>query len=150
MGSGILQCWINGPATGGIDDKIKMAIILLEINILASTIPAFHFRGKFGSPNKSIYSQQVVEIPRHLMGHSKISVTIPDEIYNDINEMALREKVKLSHLVTEALVDKLRKKREESYIQEINKAFEDNEIVEEQRQMAELIADNTDVEELPW
>jgi metal-responsive CopG/Arc/MetJ family transcriptional regulator len=84
------------------------------------------------------------------MGHSKISVTIPDEIYNDINEMASREKVKLSHLVTEALVDKLRKKREESYIQEINKAFRDNEIVEEQRQMAELIADNTDVEELPW
>jgi len=131
MGSGILQCWINGPATGGIDDKIKMAIILLEINILASTIPAFHFRGKFGSPNKSIYSQQVVEIPRHLMGHSKISVTIPDEIYNDINEMAPKEK-------------------EEAYIQQVNKAFEDNEIVEEQRQMAELIADNTDVEELPW
>jgi metal-responsive CopG/Arc/MetJ family transcriptional regulator len=45
------------------------------------------------------------------MGHSKISVTIPDEIYNDINEMVSREKVKLSHLVTEALTDKLRKKR---------------------------------------
>jgi metal-responsive CopG/Arc/MetJ family transcriptional regulator len=44
------------------------------------------------------------------MGHSKISVTIPDEIYNDIDEMASREKVKLSHLVTEALTDKLRKK----------------------------------------
>ncbi len=84
------------------------------------------------------------------MGHSKISVTIPDEIYNDINEMASRANVKVSHLVTEALVDKLRKKKEESYIQEINKAFEENEIVEEQRQMAELIADNTDVEELPW
>jgi hypothetical protein len=37
MGSGIMQCWINGPATGGIDDKIKMAIILLKTNI-----PAFH------------------------------------------------------------------------------------------------------------
>ncbi len=84
------------------------------------------------------------------MGHSKISVTIPDEIYNDINEMASREKIKLSHLVTEALVDRIRKKREEAYIQQVNKAFEDNEIVEEQRQMAELIADNTDVEELPW
>ena len=84
------------------------------------------------------------------MGHSKISVTIPDEIYNDINEMASREKVKLSHLVTEALVDKLRKKREEAYIQELNDAFEDNEIIKEQRQMAKLIADNTDVEELPW
>lgn len=84
------------------------------------------------------------------MGHSKISVTIPDKIYNDIYEIALKEKVKLSHLVTEALVDKLRKKREEAYIEQVNKAFEDNEIVEEQRQMAELIADNTDVEELPW
>ena len=84
------------------------------------------------------------------MGHSKLSVTIPDEIYNDINEMASRENVKLSHLVTEALVDKLRKKKEEAYIQELNKAFEDNGIVAEQRQMAELIADNTDVEELPW
>jgi len=29
MGSGIMQCWINGPATGGVDDKIKMAIVLL-------------------------------------------------------------------------------------------------------------------------
>jgi metal-responsive CopG/Arc/MetJ family transcriptional regulator len=84
------------------------------------------------------------------MGHSKISVTIPDEIYNSINEIASKEKVKLSHLVTEALVDKLRKKREEAYIQEVNKAFEDNEIAEEQRQMAEIIADNTDVKELPW
>ncbi len=84
------------------------------------------------------------------MGHSKISVTIPDEIYNSINEIASKEKVKLSHLVTEALVDKLRKKREEAYIQQVNKAFEDNEIAEEQRQMADLIADNTDVEELPW
>ena len=25
-----MQCWINGPATGGIDDKIKMAIILID------------------------------------------------------------------------------------------------------------------------
>jgi len=84
------------------------------------------------------------------MGHSKISVTIPDEIYNDINELASKGKVKLSHFVTEALVDKIRKKREEAYIQKLNEAFEDNEIIKEQRQMAELIADNTDVEELPW
>jgi hypothetical protein len=38
MGSGIMQCWSNGPATGGIDDKIKIANILLETNI-----PAFHY-----------------------------------------------------------------------------------------------------------
>ena len=24
MGSGMVQCWINGPATSGIDDKIKL------------------------------------------------------------------------------------------------------------------------------
>ena len=29
MGFGIMQYWINGPATDGIDDKIKMAYILL-------------------------------------------------------------------------------------------------------------------------
>jgi hypothetical protein len=28
-----MQCWINGPATVGIDDKIKMVNILLKTNI---------------------------------------------------------------------------------------------------------------------
>jgi len=32
-----LECWNNGPATGGIDDKIKMVNILLKTNI-----PSFH------------------------------------------------------------------------------------------------------------
>jgi len=32
-----MQCWINVPATNGIDDKIKMAYILLKTNI-----PEFH------------------------------------------------------------------------------------------------------------
>jgi hypothetical protein len=65
MGSGIMQCWINGPATGGIDDKIKMAIILLKTNIPTfsprrrlyepeANIPLFHFRGRFESP-KNLY-----------------------------------------------------------------------------------------------
>jgi hypothetical protein len=53
MGSGIMQCWINGPATGGIDDKIKMASILLKTNI-----PTFHhsiipFSGKIRKPQKT-------------------------------------------------------------------------------------------------
>ena len=66
MGSGIMQCWINGPATGGIDDKIKMAIILLKTNI-----PAFHhsiipFSGQIRKPQKPLYSQQAVKIPKHL------------------------------------------------------------------------------------
>ena len=53
MGSGMVQCWINGPATSGIDDKIKMVRILLNNNIPSfhsSIIPLFHFRKKFGGP----------------------------------------------------------------------------------------------------
>jgi len=54
MGSGIMQCWVNGPATGGIGDKIKMAYILFETNI-----PAFHhsiipFSGRNQKP-KNLY-----------------------------------------------------------------------------------------------
>jgi hypothetical protein len=41
MGYGIMQCWINGPATGGIEDKIKMAIILLKNQY--SSVPPFHY-----------------------------------------------------------------------------------------------------------
>jgi hypothetical protein len=33
----ILQYWIHSPASNGIDEKIKMAYILLKTNI-----PAFH------------------------------------------------------------------------------------------------------------
>jgi len=68
MGFGIMQCWINCPATGGIEDKMKMAIILSKTNIPAfsprrrlyepeATIPLFHFLGNFGSLKKPIYSQ---------------------------------------------------------------------------------------------
>jgi len=68
MGSGMMQCRVSGPATGGIDDKIKIALILLKTNIPAfsprrrlyepeAIIPLFHFRSKFGSPQKPIYSQ---------------------------------------------------------------------------------------------
>jgi hypothetical protein len=57
MGSGIMQYWINGPSTGGIDDKIKMTKILLNTNI-----PSFHhsiipFLGQLRKPKKSPYSQ---------------------------------------------------------------------------------------------
>ncbi len=84
------------------------------------------------------------------MGHSKLSVTVPDDIYQQINEVASKEKIKLSHLVTEALVEKLRMKREQAYIQQVNEVLKDEEVAEEQRRMAELFADNSDVEELPW
>jgi hypothetical protein len=31
MGSGEMQCWINGPATGGIDEKEMVNILLIRL-----------------------------------------------------------------------------------------------------------------------
>ena len=84
------------------------------------------------------------------MGYSKMSVTIPDEIYKEIKEIASRKKIKLSHFVTATLAEKTRQMKEESFVERINQAFDDPGVAEDQRQMAEMIADNTDVEELPW
>ena len=84
------------------------------------------------------------------MGYSKISVTIPDEMFNDMKEFTSREKIKISHLVAEAIADKLRKIKEERFVQQVNEVFRDPEVGKEQRLMAEAIADNTDLEELPW
>jgi metal-responsive CopG/Arc/MetJ family transcriptional regulator len=84
------------------------------------------------------------------MGHSKLSVTIPDDIFNQLNDIASKEKTKLSHLVTEALIEKLRKKKEQAYIRQVNEVLKDEDVANEQRRMADLIADNTNVEELPW
>ncbi len=50
----IVQCWINGPATGGIDDKIKMANILLKTNI-PSYLPNGH-SGKTILDNCTLYT----------------------------------------------------------------------------------------------
>jgi hypothetical protein len=57
MGSGMMQCWINGPAIGGIEDKIKMVNILLKTNI-----PSFHhsiipFPEQIWNSKKPPYSQ---------------------------------------------------------------------------------------------
>ena len=53
--------------------------------------------------------------------------------------------IKLSHLVTEALVEKLRIKKEHDYIHQVNEVIKDAKVAEEQHRMAEIIADNTDV-----
>ena len=84
------------------------------------------------------------------MGSSKMSVTIPDEIYKEIKEFASKRNVKLSHLVAEALSEKTRRMKEESFVEQINQVFGDPEVTQEQHRMAEIIADNMDVEELPW
>jgi len=84
------------------------------------------------------------------MGYAKISVTIPQEIYLGIKDFSLKNNVKLSHLVAEALLEKLKRMKEEALINQINKIYDDPEVSEEQHLMAESIAENTDVEELPW
>jgi len=84
------------------------------------------------------------------MGHSKISITIPDEVYDELKAIVIEKKTKLSHLVAEAIAEKIKKIREEAFVKKVNKAFEDPEVQKEQLFMADLIAENTDVEELPW
>ena len=79
-----------------------------------------------------------------------MSITVPKEIFDEISKTAAMKNKKISHLVTEALEEKLKKLKEEAFVSEINRIFEDPEIVEEQRKMAEDIAVNTDIEELPW
>ncbi len=84
------------------------------------------------------------------MRHSKLSVTIPEPTYLDIKALASDHKVKLSHLVAEALAEKARKMKEEALLRRINDAFQDPEIEREQALLAEAISQTTDVEELPW
>ena len=84
------------------------------------------------------------------MGYAKVSVTIPQEIYQRIKDFSLKNDVKLSHLVAEALSDKLRRMKEEALINEINRVYDDRDVSKEQSLMAESIAENTDVKELPW
>ena len=84
------------------------------------------------------------------MGHSKMSVTVPDKVLKEIKEISNSRNTRLSHLVTEALLDKINKIKEETFISRVNEVFQDPEVAREQRVMAEDIANNTDVHELPW
>jgi predicted AlkP superfamily phosphohydrolase/phosphomutase len=84
------------------------------------------------------------------MGHSKMSVTVPEEIFREIKEISLAKKTKLSHLVTEALTEKIKKIKEQDIISRINKVFKDPEVDLSQQSMAEDIANNMDIQELPW
>jgi|WetSurMetagenome_2_1015567.scaffolds.fasta_scaffold1084624_1 hypothetical protein len=43
------------------------------------------------------------------MGHSKISVTIPDKTYQDIKLVSSKMNIKVSHFVSAALAEKLKK-----------------------------------------
>jgi predicted nucleic acid-binding protein len=84
------------------------------------------------------------------MANSKISVTVPEEVLNEIKKIAASTETKVSHLVTEALSEKIKKVKEEAFVSQINKAFEDPEVIKEQHKMAEDIANSMNIMELPW
>jgi hypothetical protein len=71
----MMQCWINGPATGENDDKIKLVNILL-IRLGRTTIPLLHFRVNSGSPkNFHIFSR--------LYKFRDVTSAIIDRYYSD-------------------------------------------------------------------
>jgi len=84
------------------------------------------------------------------MGYSRLSITVPDELVEELKDMAKKKKIKLSHLVTDAIREKTNRLKEEAFVQQINKFFSDQEVQEEQLRIAEDIASTTDLEELPW
>jgi alanine dehydrogenase len=84
------------------------------------------------------------------MPHIKMSVTVPEDILNEIKKIAAGRETKVSRLVTEALVDTIRKVKEEAFVSRINKVFEDPEVIKEQLKMADEIVNTTDIGELPW
>jgi hypothetical protein len=84
------------------------------------------------------------------MPHIKMSVTIPEDILNEIKKIAASRETKISHLVTEALGDKIMKVKEEAFVSQINKILKDPEVIKEQLKMADDIANTTNIKELPW
>jgi metal-responsive CopG/Arc/MetJ family transcriptional regulator len=84
------------------------------------------------------------------MPHLKMSVTVPEDILNEIKKIAGSRGTKVSHMVTEALRDKIMKIKEDAFVSQINKILEDPEVIKDQRKMADDIANTMNIEELPW
>jgi metal-responsive CopG/Arc/MetJ family transcriptional regulator len=84
------------------------------------------------------------------MGYSRLSITVPDELVEELKAMAKKKKMKLSHLVTDAIRERNSRLNEEAFVQQINEFFSDQEVREEQSRIAEDIASTTDLEDLPW
>jgi hypothetical protein len=57
MGSGMMQRWINGPAPGGSDNKVKMANIHLKTNIPSFQYSIIPFSEQIRNSQKPIYYQ---------------------------------------------------------------------------------------------
>ena len=84
------------------------------------------------------------------MNYKKVSITIPNQLYEELKKITDRERSKISRIVADAIAEKLVRVEEEIYLKKVNAAFEDPEVIKEQKNIAELIAESTDVRELPW
>ena len=84
------------------------------------------------------------------MGYSRLSITVPDELFEELKAMAKKRKIKLSHLVTDAIREKNNRLKEEAFVQQVNEFFSDQEVRVEQSRIAEDVARTTDLKELPW
>ncbi len=84
------------------------------------------------------------------MEYSEIRVAVPHEMYNEIKLIMSEKQISLSGLIIEAITDKLRKIKEEAFVRQVNEIFDDPDVAEEQRLMAESVADSINIEELPW
>jgi len=84
------------------------------------------------------------------MPHLKMSVTVPEDILNEIKKIAGSRGTKVSHMVTEALRDKIMKIKEDAFVSQINKILEDPEVTKDQLKMTDDIANTMNIEALPW
>ena len=84
------------------------------------------------------------------MGYSRLSITVPDELFAELKVMAKKRKIKVSHLVTDAIREKNNRLKEEAFVQQVNEIFSDREVQVEQSRIAEDIARTIDLKELPW
>ena len=53
------------------------------------------------------------------MNYKKMSITIPTELYDGLKKITYREQSKISHIVAEAIAEKLARIEEEIYIQKV-------------------------------
>ena len=84
------------------------------------------------------------------MNTARLSITVPQEIYQEMKTFTSQSKIRMSRLIIEAVSEKLGKIRQEEFVRKVNQAFSNSDIAEEQHLTAELIAQNTDLKELLW
>ena len=84
------------------------------------------------------------------MSASRLSVTLPTELFQEVKQFAFDRKMKLSHLVAEAIREKTQRMKDDELLQKVNRAFEGDDIRAEQSHMADAIVESMDIEELPW